>query len=64
MAKSNLYSKFGDLQSFTLRNLRKQGKQLLNIHMIKRLQRHKLDLTKNQHFFMSLFSSVCMVTDP
>ena len=24
MAKSNLYSKFGDLQSFTLRNLHKQ----------------------------------------
>ena len=63
MVKSNLYSKFGDLKSFTLRNLCKQEKQLLNIHMIKSLLRHKFDYTKNQHFFMPLFSSVFVVMD-
>ena len=63
MVKSNLYSKFGDLKSFTLRNLCKQEKQLLNIHMIKSLLRHKFDHTKNQHFFMPLFSSVFVVMD-
>ena len=46
MAKSNLYSKFGDLQSFTLRNLCKREKQLLNIHMIKRLLRQSLILLR------------------
>ena len=37
MADPNLYSKFGDFQSFSLRNLHKQQRQNFNIHMIKRL---------------------------
>ena len=37
MAEPNLYSKSGDFQSFSLRNLHKQQRQNFNIHMIKRL---------------------------
>ena len=54
MAEPNLYSKFGDFQSFTLRNLHKQQKYKLNIHMIKRLLRHRLIFPRT-HFFVCLW---------